>query len=151
MTIGRFCNRDVVVAEKTLSLREAAQRMRDYHVGALVVVDQEGKQAKPVGILTDRDIVVEVIAVEAPLDELTVADVMGAELLSVREDDSLWESLQYMRGRGVRRMPVTDNDGFLAGIVSVDDLLELFSSELMNLAQLIKHEQQRERQTRQRP
>lgn len=151
MTVGRICNREVVVAEKSVSLREASRRMRDFHVGSLVIVDREGPQAKPLGILTDRDIVIEVIATDGPLDELTVADVMGAELLTVREEDSLWESLQYMRGRGVRRLPVTNQDGVLVGIVAVDDFLELFSTELMDLTRLIRQEQQHERKVREQP
>lgn len=151
MTVGRFCNRDVITAPRSMPLVEAAQLMRVHHVGTLVIVDGEGERRKPVGIITDRDIVIEVVAIGAPLDDLTASDVMGPDLLTAREGDSLWDALQRMRARGVRRMPVTDDDGVLTGFLSTDDMLELFSSELSDLVHLIKREQQHEQRVRERP
>lgn len=151
MTVGQFCNRDVIIAPRTMPLVEVAQLMRLHHVGSIVVVDEDESQRKPVGIITDRDIVVEVIATGAPFDELIASDVMSSPLLSAREEDSLWDTLQRMRARGVRRLPVTDDDGVLAGFLSVDDMLELFSGELQDLVYLTKHEQQREQAVRERP
>ena len=124
--------------------------MRKHHVGTLVVVDESKKMgnAIPVGILTDRDIVIEVIAEEVALNTIIVGDVMSDELLTVREVDGIWETMQRMRGRGIRRVPVVNEAGELAGILAIDDLLELLAEELADLSKLIKREHHREQETR---
>lgn len=144
MPIGEICTREVVIVEKGAAVREAARLMRQYHVGDLVVVEHKGGARIPVGILTDRDIVVEVVAPGVELERLVVGDVMSFDLAAVREKDGIWESLQYMRAKGVRRMPVVDQEGALVGIVAADDLLELLAEELGALAALAKREQLKE-------
>lgn len=144
MAIGEICNREVVIAEKALSVREAAHLMRNHHVGDLVVVEERGGRKHPVGIITDRDIVVEVVAPGVNPEALTVVDIMGAELATVRENEGVFEALRYMRSKGVRRMPVVDGDGGLMGIVTLDDLLSLLAEEMTELAKLVSHERQRE-------
>lgn len=144
MAIGEICNREVVIAEKALSVREAAHLMRNHHVGDLVVVEESGGRKHPVGIVTDRDIVVEVVAPGVNPEALTVVDIMGAELATVRENEGVFEALRYMRSKGVRRMPVVDGDGGLVGIVTLDDLLSLLAEEMTELAKLVSHERQRE-------
>jgi len=144
MAVGEICNRGVVVAEKTLSVPEAARLMRQNHVGDLVVVDTDGGGQKPVGIVTDRDIVIEVVAAGVDPDSLRVGDIMGPEVASVRESDGVFETLRTMRDRGVRRMPVIDRDGALVGILTLDDLLGLLADEMTELAKLVSHERQRE-------
>jgi CBS domain-containing protein len=144
MAIGEICNREVVIAEKALSVREAAHLMRNHHVGDLVVVEERGGRKHPVGIITDRDIVVEVVAPGVNPEALTVVDIMGAELATVRENEGVFEALRYMRSKGVRRMPVVDGDGGLVGIVTLDDLLSLLAEEMTELAKLVSHERQRE-------
>lgn len=144
MAIGEICNREVVIAEKALSVREAAHLMRNHHVGDLVVVEERGGRKHPVGIITDRDIVVEVVAPGVNPEALTVVDIMGAELATVRENEGVFEALRYMRSKGVRRMPVVDGDGGLVGIVTLDDLLSLLAEEMTELAKLVSHEHQRE-------
>lgn len=144
MAIGEICNREVVIAEKALSVREAAHLMRNHHVGDLVVVEERGGRKHPVGIVTDRDIVVEVVAPGVNPEALTVVDIMGAKLATVRENEGVFEALRYMRSKGVRRMPVVDGDGGLVGIVTLDDLLSLLAEEMTELAKLVSHERQRE-------
>jgi CBS-domain-containing membrane protein len=144
MAIGEICNREVVIAEKALSVREAAHLMRNHHVGDLVVVEERGGRKHPVGIITDRDIVVEVVAPGVNPEALTVVDIMGAELATVRENEGVFEALRYMRSKGVRRMPVVDGDSGLVGIVTLDDLLSLLAEEMAELAKLVSHERQRE-------
>lgn len=145
MTAGKFCNRDVVIIRKDGSISEAAALMRSHHVGAIVVVEDRDGQVVPVGILTDRDIVVEIIAKNLPLDAFAVGDVMSFELLTAPEDESINDTLRRMRTKGVRRVPVVDAQGALAGILTVDDLLELLAQEFMELFQVITHEVLRER------
>jgi len=144
MAVGEICNREVVIAEKTLSVVDAAQLMRKHHVGDLVVVEEKDGRRHPVGIVTDRDIVVEVVAAEVNPDALKVGDIMGPEVATVRESEGLFEALRYMRDKGVRRMPVVDREGGLVGILTLDDLLSLLAEEMTELAKLVSHERQRE-------
>src|SRR5574340_1750409 len=127
MAVGELCNREVVIAEKTLSVVAAAGLMRKHHVGDLIVVeDREGRKL-PVGIVTDRDIVVEVVATGVNPEALKVGDIMGPAVATVRESEGLFEALRFMRDKGVRRMPVVDGTGGLAGILTLDDLLSLLA------------------------
>lgn len=143
MTTGEFCIREVTTAEKGMSVTEAAKLMRDRHVGALVVV-ADGERPEPVGLVTDRDIVVEVIGEEVPVDSVTVGDIMSPDPLVAREQDGLWDTLQRMRTHGVRRVPVVDDGNSLVGIIAADDILELLAQELEALSRLVRREQERE-------
>jgi predicted transcriptional regulator len=144
MSVGELCNREVVIAEKILSVTDAARLMRSHHVGDLVVVEERGGRKHPVGIVTDRDIVVEIVAAGVNPDALKVGDIMGPEVATVRESEGLFEALRYMRDKGVRRMPVVDSSGALVGILTLDDLLSLLAEEMTELAKLVSHERQRE-------
>jgi CBS domain-containing protein len=148
MAIGEICNREVVIAEPGLAVPEAARLMRQYHVGTLVVVEEAAGRRRPLGIVTDRDIAIEVVAAGVDPDGLTVGDIMAAELASVREDVSVFDTIRYMRARGVRRVPVVDNGGWLIGIVTLDDLFELLAEELSEMADMISRGRQREAATR---
>lgn len=140
MSVGEYCNREVVVVEKGTSVREAAQLMRKFHTGDLVVVERKGNENFPAGIVTDRDLVVEVLAEDAPTEMLTVADLMSQELATARENEELWIVLNRMRSLGVRRMPVVNDRGVLAGILTMDDAVELISEALSDMAQLVRRE-----------
>lgn len=144
MPVGEICNREVVIAEKSLSVIEAARLMRTHHVGDLVVVEVRDDRKHPVGIVTDRDIVVEVVAAGVNPESLKVGDIMGPEVATVRESEGLFETLRYMRDKGVRRMPVVDGTGGLVGILTLDDLLGLLAEEMTELAKLVSRERQRE-------
>jgi CBS-domain-containing membrane protein len=148
MFTGEVCNREVIVVARNTSIVDAARLMRVHHVGDLVVVEDRAGERTPVGIVTDRDIVVEVIAQSVPLDALVAGDIMSPELLTAQEGDMIWDTLERMRAKGVRRVPVVDARGALVGIVSVDDLLGILSEELTALARLVKNEQLRERMAR---
>jgi len=148
MPVGEICNREVVIAEKSLTVSEAARLMREHHVGDLVVVDQREGRRQPVGIVTDRDIVVEVVAAGVNPEALKVGDIMGPDMATVRESEGLFEALRYMRDKGVRRMPVVDGTGGLVGILTLDDLLGLLAEEMTELAKLVSHERQREASNR---
>lgn len=141
MTIGAICNREVAVIDRNNSVVDAAYLMREHHVGSLVVVETRAGRNVPVGMLTDRDIVIEVIAEDVPFNAVKVADVMSFELLTAREQDGIWDTLQRMRIKGVRRVPVVNEQGGLAGIVSVDDMLDLLADELSGLTKIIAREQ----------
>jgi CBS domain-containing protein len=148
MTVGEICNREVVYIGPEASVGEAARLMRSHHVGDLVVADGGGGQLRPIGILTDRDIVVEVVGEDVPCDRVTVADVMARDLLTAREDDDLLDTMRRMRERGVRRVPVVDPDNLLVGILTVDDLVDLLSEQLGNIVALFGKASRHERQRR---
>lgn len=144
MAVGEICNRVVVVTARSASVVEAAQSMRTHHVGDLVVVEERNGRKYPAGIITDRDIVVEVVAAGVNPEALTVGDIMGPQVATVRESEGLFEALRYMRDKGVRRMPVVGSGGELVGILTMDDVLELLAEEMTELAKLVSHERQRE-------
>ncbi len=148
MPVSEICNREVVIAKRDDTILEAARLMRQHHVGDVLVVDDSGGKRIPVGIVTDRDLVVEIIATELDPAAITVGDIMVPELSVVKEDTGVFESIQYMRAIGVRRMPVVDDSGGLVGILTLDDLLELLADELSFLAKLVKHEQDKETMNR---
>ena len=150
MSIGEICNRDVVFTEKTSTVQEAAQLMRQHHVGSLVVVEEGADPRKPVGLVTDRDLVVELVAENVPVDQVSIGDVMSNTVESAREDEGVWDVLRRMREKGVRRMPIVDAHGALAGIVTMDDAVDLLAEELSDLAKLMSRERQREQETRTR-
>jgi CBS domain-containing protein len=148
MAVGEICSREVVFARRGESLRVAAQLMREKHVGALAVVDERNGDRIPVGIITDRDIVIAVVAKGLDADTLLVGEAMSADLVTARESDGVSECIAKMRAKGVRRVPVVDARGALVGIVSADDFLDLLAEELSGLARMIASEQRREAKTR---
>ncbi|GAO35117.1 histidine kinase [Sulfuricella sp. T08] len=148
MPIGEFCNREVVFATRKTSITEAAQLMRQHHVGDLVVVDETDGKRVPVGIVTDRDIVIEIIAKSLDLNDFTVGDIMSPQLVSVQDDEGVFETIRLMRAKGIRRIPVVNQAGGLEGIVSADDILDLQAEEMAELAKVAPREQERETQTR---
>jgi CBS domain-containing protein len=133
--IKEICSRVVVVAAPETGLREAARLMRDHHVGALVVIEKRDGATRPVGIVTDRDIVVAVVADEGVSPEsLTLRDLMSGELALAQETDGVFEAVDRMQDSGTRRLPVVDADGRLVGVLSLDDVLRMLASELTALA-----------------
>lgn len=148
MSVGQICNRDTVIVRKEESIVDAAKLMREFHVGCVIVVEDVEHGAKPVGVLTDRDLVVEILAAELDPDTVAVGDIMSYELVTAGENDGLWDTLQRMRAKGVRRMPVVNAEGCLAGILTSDDLLELLAEEFGQLVKVIGKERQREQDIR---
>jgi len=148
LSAGDICNRSVSYAERDLGLPQAAQLMRDHHVGSLVVTEESAAGRRVVGVLTDRDIVTAVVAKAVDPGALRVEDVMSADVVTAREDDSVTDLLRTMRRKGLRRLPVVDARGVLQGLVTLDDLLSLLAGQLAEMAQAIESEQQRERAAR---
>jgi CBS domain-containing protein len=148
MPIGEVCTREVVFAERETSLREAAKLMRRYHVGDLVIADSRDGQRFPVGIVTDRDIVVEVIAKDVNVDNFTVGDLMSRGLVTAWEDDGVYDTIRLMRANSVRRVPIVDGLGALVGLVSMDDLIELLAEEITELARIAPREREVEASAR---
>ncbi len=148
MPVGELCTREVVVASRSDSVREAAQLMRQHHVGDVVIVEDADGLKKPIGLVTDRDLVVEVLAEGIDPESIALGEIMSTELASIGEEKGIFEAIQYMKNRGVRRLPVVGQEGQLIGILALDDLLDLISEELSGLSHLVKNEERRERRTR---
>ncbi|HEU4620188.1 MAG TPA: CBS domain-containing protein [Gammaproteobacteria bacterium] len=148
MSIGSICNHNVATISPEADIAEAAERMRNEHVGDLIVAKYSDVRLVPLGIVTDRDIVVTVVAKRVDATTLRVADVMRSDLLTVREDNSLDFALREMRRFGVRRVPVVGVEGQLVGILSIDDVVDRLAAQLGYIADIIRFEQHAEAETR---
>ena len=148
MFVGEMCNRQVIICGPDDSIQTASELMRDDHVGDVIVVDHKEGKHFPIGILTDRDIVIEVLAEGVSLNDIAVKDVMSGNLICVKEDDFIIETIAKMRDKGIRRIPVVNREGSLEGILAVDDTIELVAELLSDLVNLFKREFNREIKTR---
>ena len=149
MTVGEVCSRNVAITVKNETIVDAANHMRTAHVGDLVVIETQHNRRVPVGILTDRDIVVGAVAANAGhLDTLVVGDVMSPDPATARETEPLEGALKKMEERGVRRLPVVDGDGTLVGILTLDDALQVLAEQQAALANIVMEEQRHERHFR---
>lgn len=148
LTAGEICTREVAIAFRHTDLVTAAKLMREHHVGALVVVDETQDLRTVAGLLTDRDIVISVIAPELAPETLSVGEVMSAKPVTATEDASLLDVMRSMRAHGVRRIPVVTDQQALVGLVALDDILEVLAQELGLLAATIGKGIQRERAQR---
>jgi CBS domain-containing protein len=143
--VGEICSREVVYGTREMTVAAAAKLMRQHHVGSLVIADElNGGKRLPVGIVTDRDLVVEVTAMDLDPKTITVGDIMGEALVTARESEGLLETMEIMRYKGVRRLPIVGRDGQLIGIVTIDDLLEVLAEQLTELARIVSREQAHE-------
>jgi predicted transcriptional regulator len=149
MTISDICNRNVATVQGDASLKTAAELMREAHIGDLIVTEHRGARIVPIGILTDRDIIIEVLAENVDPKVLRVADVMSTDLATVRDDNGLEFALNVMRGHGVRRLPVLDRDGALTGVVSLDDIIQYLARLASAIGSTLEVEQFQE--TKRRP
>ncbi len=149
LTAGEFCDRDVVIALRHERVTEVARRMRDHHVGSVIVVDERADGRVPVGVLTDRDIVVGLVAVDPSyLDRAQVADLLSGKLVSAREHEDPVDVMARMRGHGVRRLPVVDANGLLQGLITFDDLVDYIAEELSRMAAILRRQHDKERALR---
>lgn len=145
MLVRDYANLNVICCEPDTPVAEVASLMRRHHVGDVVIVDnrQEGARV-PIGILTDRDILVETLALDVDPKLFTASDLMSTPITAVQEDASLNEALAIMRGKKIRRLPVVNRAGSLFGIITSDDMLNLVASELAMIAGLVVEQPMRE-------
>lgn len=148
MNIGEICTIQTVTCTRDETVQGAALLMRKHHVGDLIVIDGVEGHAVPVGIVTDRDIVVSVIALGLDPAGLQVDDIMSDDLLTCREADDVYETIEHMRLRGIRRVPVVNSAGGLSGVVSADDLLEFLAEEMGDLSRISASGQAHEKRAR---
>lgn len=145
LTAGEICTRVVVFTDRGMMLDEAARLMRTHHVGSLVVVEERSPTERiVVGMLTDRDLATAVVALERDPHAFRVGDIMSADVVTVREQDSVLDVLAIMRQKRVRRLPVTGARGELIGLVALDDVLAIVAEQMQALASAVGAAQRHE-------
>ncbi|HEX6176315.1 MAG TPA: CBS domain-containing protein [Candidatus Binatia bacterium] len=136
MSLDRICSKTVVTISPDATVLEAAKLMHSKHIGCLVVTDN----SRPTGILTDRDIVLKLVAGEKKPEETTVKNIMTTNPTMVNVNYDVLDAVRLMRDRGVRRLPVIDEHRHLLGIITLDDVLTAFGAELGDLAGAVQKE-----------
>jgi CBS domain-containing protein len=147
MQLKDICTSEVVFCERQTTVRQAAEIMRRKHVGDLVVVDDAGDERAPVGVVTDRDIVVKVVGNELDVGRVTVGEIMRTPIVVASETEDASDAIARMRVHGVRRLPIVDARGGLIGIITFDDLLKLLVGDTNALLEVVAKEQDREHRT----
>lgn len=137
MLVGECCNRMVVLCDRKTSVADTARLMQRHNVSCVVVVDQSAGINRPVGIVTDRDLVFKVLTRSTP-EKVLLADLISDELPTARVDDGVWETMERMRMRAFRRLAVVNRQGSLEGLLAIDDLLDLLSEAQRGVARLAR-------------
>jgi predicted transcriptional regulator len=148
MKVHQHCTRGAISVDVDAGVVEAAKLMRAHHVGFLCVLDAKQSTRAPVGVITDRDIVVQIDALEIDPKSVKVGDVMTRNPIVSEENENLLDVVGAMRLAGVRRTPVVDAAGALTGVLAVDDVIDAVSGMLCDIAGTIRNEQRFEKRTR---
>lgn len=144
MKLKDLCVLDAVCCLPDTTVTAAAQLMRQKHVGDLIVVDNDDDEREPIGMVADRDIVIEVVSHQKNPNMTAVRDIMTRQVVIAASDEDVDVALERMRTHGVRRLPIVDFKGFIIGIVTLDDLLKAHAEEGAALAEIVSKGQRRE-------
>lgn len=148
MLLKDLCTPDVVSCSADDSALHAARLMRQHHVGDVVVVNDAETDPSPIGVVTDRDIVVEVLGKDLDPARITLREIMRKPAVIASASEDITQAVERMKAHGVRRIPVVDGSSRLAGILCLDDLLKRLAVDAANLAEVVAREQDREHRTR---
>jgi CBS domain-containing protein len=135
MAIRSICQTNVVTLEKTSTLKAAAQLMQEEHVGSIIIVERLNGRVVPAGIITDRDIALTIGSWKTPQD-LRVEQIMQTHPITINVNEGIYDAILVMRKKGIKRLPVTNDDGSLFGVISADEVLKLMGDEINNLAKI---------------
>jgi len=138
--LASLCRHPVSVVTAGTTIRAAAVLMREHHVGAVVVVEGTVARPRPVGIVTDRDIVVAIVALDLDADIFLIDDMFDRRIVVARDDLQIREALDVMKTNGVRRLPLVNKAGVLTGIVTLDDLLGELAADLARVSAVLAQE-----------
>lgn len=139
MKVKKIYSKEAVTINQSDPLQNAAHLMRDLFVRDVIVVEKVNDQDEiPVGILTDRDIVVKVIGNDLAITSLKVRDVMNTDIITIRKDADVYECLEFMRSKSISRMPVVDENGIIKGVISISDILCELQEVIDNLVEVLK-------------
>ena len=136
MSLGNLCRREVVVVEQGTPIKEAVKFMEEKNIGSVIVVGS----GKPLGIATDRNILLRVVNKGLDPEKSSVDDVMTKEIVTLKEGMGLFEALEQVKGKGIRRFPIVDAMGNLKGIMTLDDIIYLLGKEMSDVASIIERE-----------
>ena len=145
MRIGESCTRSVVTCRRSSSAFEIAQQMRERHVGDVIVVDEHGAKLTPVGVVTDRDLVVKVMAAGIDPNSLQAGDFVVGAVETARASELMHDAVWHLRGKRIRRLPVVDEQGHLVGVLTADDVARVLVDELAALTGIASDQVVRER------
>lgn len=148
MQLKDLCVLDVAYCTPDITVTAAARLMREHHTGDLVIIDDADEEREPVGIVTDRDIVVEVLARGRDPGKTTVGEIMSKQLVIASGSEDVSQALQRMVAHGVRRIPVVDDGQFVLGIVTLDDILRVQAEQASSIAHIVSKQQAREQRMR---
>lgn len=148
MKLKELCVLDVACCRPTTTIAEAARLMRQHHTGDLIVTDESDGTQEPVGIVTDRDIVMEVVAKGRDVGQTRVGEVMARPVVIASGSENAGTAIDRMRTHGVRRLPIVDDGGAVLGIVTLDDLYRVLADHTAALAAIVSKEQTREQRSR---
>lgn len=144
MQLKELCVLDVACCHKETSVAEAARLMRLHHTGDLIVIDESDGDREPLGIVTDRDIVMEIVAKGRDPDRTQISQLMAVPLVVASGSENVATAIERMRTHGVRRLPIVDDDGAVLGIITLDDLYRVLADHTAALAAIVAKEQTRE-------
>lgn len=145
--VGDICSRDVVAVFRKDTVADACRLMREKHIGSVVVVE-DGRRNAPVGMFTDRDVAIGVVALGLDAETTLVEAAMRPGVVAVPETRAIGDAIALMRDQGVRRLPVVDGTGRLVGVLAADDLLDLLAGEISDLAVMVSRGMTREQSER---
>jgi CBS domain-containing protein len=148
MLLQELCTPDVVSCTADDSALYAAKLMRQHHVGDVVIVDDAETEQSPIGLVTDRDIVIEVLGKDLDPAKVTLREIMRKPAVIASTSEDVFQAVERMKTHGVRRIPVVDGTSKLAGILCLDDLLKRLAVDAANLAEVVTREQDREHRMR---
>jgi CBS domain-containing protein len=138
MSISKYVNRNVCSLSEDASLSEAVTLMKDKNVGSIVIVKSVTSDPTPVGVLTDRDIVIKLLADEVNLKIISVKDTLTSTVCAIKEQEGMDETIELMCDNAVRRIPIVNEQGQLTGIVTLDDLIVALANKMHHLSELIE-------------
>lgn len=148
MKVGDICANNFLHVSSQETILNIAKLMRSQNQGSVVVIEGNDGQITPSGLITERDIVIEVVAAKIDASEVTADDILNGELVTVKDTVELSDALNHLRYFGVRRAPVVDKDGHLVGLFSIDDALPILSAQFSEIMQLMSNESYNESQQR---
>jgi len=134
MSLGNLCRREVVVVNQGTPIKEAVKLMEEKNIGSVIVVGG----GKPIGIATDRDILLRVVNKGLDPEKTPIDKVMTKKIVTLREDMGLFEALEKIKKKGIRRFPIVDTKGKLQGIMTLDDIIYLLGKEMADVASIIE-------------
>ena len=140
MSLKTFMSEDITSLPSTASVLDAAKFMTDMNVGTIIVTHEE----VPSGMITDRDVVAKVLAQDKDSKTTKIEEIMVSPVVTISEDKDIIDPTQIMSSHGIRRLPVTDPQGKLAGVISLDDVLLVLGREMQNVAGILKKELEKE-------